>query len=297
MRAHVLLTLGLGGGLLACLGGAPSFDFGGGGPGDAGSDGSGSYTDSDVPADLASIRGLVLWVRSDRGVTLADGGTRVSGWADQSTEHRDLSAFSGDEPVYRPAADGGEALVDFDGQRQYLINPSALGIGPDGERTFLVVARPKDGAARAPLFVQTYPTDKGFDAYAIEANTFNSQGNRYGLYLMGSAFDSNQAVDVDKFGLHVIRARIIGAGDDLRSKIEYRFNGAPQALTLTAHGGTGAAVLQPNPTETALGAFSLANGGRLYGACAIVEAAVFDRALSDEELEAAERELERRHGI
>jgi len=297
--------VGLGGVVATgCLGEAPSFSFTSdaeppspdGGvdaadvPEGGSSEGGSSFT-------LTSVSGLVLWVRADKDVRVVGTCAQISSWLDQSGHGNDLSvAAGGAGPTYLSAGGaGGEKVVDFDGTSQFLVQPSALGIASGNGRTLLVVARPKDPGFRAPFLVQTLPSDLAFDSYALEANTSHTQGGFYGLYVAGSGFDTDQATSVTTFGLHVLRVQSIGPSDSFTSKIEYRYNGFRHELTKT--GGNGMSSAPPAPTETTLGVFDISGGQRIYGACTITEAAVYDHALSDPELQNVENDIKLRHRL
>jgi hypothetical protein len=238
---------------------------------------------------LDTLPGLVLWVRVDRGVQLA--GSRVTAWRDQSGHANDLTVGT-TAPVL--ATTGGVSSVDFDGQTQFLVNGSALGIADGGARTMIVVARPKSASGRAPFLAQVAPPSTGINDYIIEANTATSVGDRYGLFLNGSSYDSDQPTTAPKFGIHVLRVDVLLPNDPVANFATYRLNGA--SATLALRYGSGVTGTVPAPTETILGAIDL-GGGYIYGASSILEAAIWNRGLADAEIAKAEADIKSRYGL
>jgi hypothetical protein len=238
---------------------------------------------------IPTISGLALWVRADRG--LVQSGSLVEHWLDQSGQGNTLDWVT-DKPIV--VSDNGMVGVAFNGTSQALVNRSALGIAPGAPRTFVVLARLSDPGTRVPLIVQTSPNASGNDAYGIEANTWRTAGHLFGVYLNGTSFDTSQASDTG-YDVHVLRAGALSTGDVVVNAANYRWNGVTGTIKQKSF-GNGTSPQTPTPTETSLGAFNAATA-YIYGACTIVEAAVYGRALTDAEVSSIEADLKARHGL
>ncbi|MEO8797374.1 MAG: hypothetical protein ABI551_05765 [Polyangiaceae bacterium] len=78
--------------------------------------------------DVASLRGLALWLDATKGITLDASGAGIATWADQSPEHNDLKFHEGSGARANGtlgAGGVGATAIQFDGTTSYVISPSA----------------------------------------------------------------------------------------------------------------------------------------------------------------------------
>jgi len=153
-----------------------------------------------VPED---IEGLRLWLHPDSGTVTGDGG--VETWRDDSGNGYDLTQEeTGLQPSLVEDAVEGNPALRFDGEEDHLLREDALGIPDEGARTFVVVSRLTDLGARSPFLTQgTFGSSGGgSNFYGPEANTFRTSGERFGLYLVSVAKDSELATDTN-YKVHV----------------------------------------------------------------------------------------------
>jgi hypothetical protein len=254
---------------------------------DAGSDcvaPSGETPLSAAAAGLPST-GLALWLRGDRGIykTAAQG---VCAWADQSG-HGTILTGTGVRPAWTSNGLGGQPAVHFMAAGQQLGTSGVLGIAPTSARTIVAVLSLIATTQRFEAVFQgqsgTPGTYLGFDA-----NTFGTVGNREGVYMMNNAYDSALATSSAP-RIHVYTIPTMTPGAPILPGIDYRVNGATQALTRRPVGlGNGNFEDFSQANFTSVG--SLAEG-------IIAEVLVYDRALTVDERGAVETALKTRYAI
>lgn len=241
-----------------------------------------------------SVSGLRLALRADAGVTTDDEG-RVETWADQSDNDYDFSPPRAEaRPGVSEDAAGGNPALMFDGQGQLLLRKDTLGIPDDSARTFVVVSRLTDVAARSPFFFQGRLNATGTDsnAYGVEANTFKTAGERFGVYLISVAHDAERTTDTN-YHVHTIRTESFPTLDGLRSTTTYYVDGAQSGFEHTG-GGVFNSPFEGN--ASAVGGFaqeapSVTHTGE------IAEVRAYDRALEDDERSSIESALADKYGI
>jgi hypothetical protein len=241
-----------------------------------------------------SIPGLQLSLRADSGVTTDDQG-RVETWADQTDNGHDFSSL---RPAARPGlseetASGTPALT-FNGEGQFLLREDTTGIPNDSARTFVVVSRLTDPAARSPMFMQgrLNATGGNSNAYGIEANTFNTAGERFGVYLISVANDSERETDTN-YHIHTIRTESFPALEDIRNTTTYYVDGAE---TPFEHTGGGTFNSPFDGSASSIGSFSQEQPGVTHTG-EIAEIRAYDRALTEDQRSTVESELADRYGI
>lgn len=100
--------------------------------------------------------GLVLWLKADAGLSLADGAPVVT-WSDQSGRaNHATQATSGNRPIFRTTGIGSLPAVDFDGADDCLAT-AAIDLSDRNGATLYIVAKPDTVAADAVL-VETSAT-------------------------------------------------------------------------------------------------------------------------------------------
>jgi hypothetical protein len=229
--------------------------------------------------------GLALWLRGDRGVykTAAQG---VCAWADQSGGDRVLTG-TGLRPTWEATGLGGKAAVHFTAAGQQLGIGNVLGLAATSARTIVAVQILGGLGQRFESVTQGQNGTPG-TYLGLDENTFNTVGNREGVYMMNNAYDAALATSAAP-RIHVYTIQTMTPGAAILGNIDYRVNGATQTLTRTPDG------LGNGNFEDFSGADFTSVGSNAEGV--IAEVLVYNRALSVDERAALEASLEARYGI
>jgi hypothetical protein len=185
------------------------------------------------------------------------------------------------------------AAVRFEG-RQSLARGDVLGLAPEQARSFVVVARLRDTVERSQLFSQGEPG--GLQRHVgLEANTWQTAGGRFGVYVVGNSFDAPLATHRE-LALHLLAVDSLAPGRRLADPpgLRYRVDGAAQPLALRSGPGEIAAHFA-RAVRTTLGDFAGPSGFGYRGD--VFELMVYDRVLDAREQRALEAELAARYGI
>lgn len=257
---------------------------------DGAADAADAATDTDAstatPTDPTEIDGLVLWLRADQGIGSPGGAAGVvETWGDSSDSGND---FSQSEPNYQPqlvaSAINGEPAVEFDGTDDRLTRSDTLGLAEDDDRTVILVGKLDDTTSRRAFFTQAKlgAFDDDSNAFGLEANTYNTEGERFGLYLVSQAYDSEAATNTN-FNVLTLRTAGFPSYQDMEAGTTYFFNGQETSFTQTAGGVENPEFLGDT---TAIGDFAnheTPSGVVLDGQ--IAEVLVYRGALGDAEVE------------
>ena len=160
-----------------------------------------------------------------------------------------------------------------------------LGIGATSARTYIAVSQPVSVTGRANPFQQGITGDCCIHN-AIDWNTFNTAGQRFGLRVTSSTYDTNVTVDTSPH-VEVMTIDDLTPGLSIVAHTTHYLDGALSTLTLRSGSGT---------TDSFAGAdYStvFAQGGEMIYA----EGLVYSRALSTTEREAVQNYLSARCGI
>jgi len=152
--------------------------------------------------------GLQLWLHSDSGYSLSDGS--VTEWTDDSGNGNDVTQSTAErQPTVATGAANGHDAVQFDGDNDFLLRQDTLGIPNDSARTVAVVSRLSDTQARSPFLMQGRFDSQGSASnyYGLEANTYNTAGDRFGLFLVASAKDTPRRTNT-RYNLHILRTSV-----------------------------------------------------------------------------------------
>jgi hypothetical protein len=247
-------------------------------------------TISPASAGLPSS-GLRLWLRGDHGVYKTDD-DRVCAWADQSGNDYVFSASADTaRPLWDATGVGGMPAVHFDASGRFLSIGGVLGLGNASARTLVAVVQLVSTSGRFAAIQQGQDGTPG-TYLAIDTNTFDTAGNREGVYLMNNSFDSALATATTP-RVHVYTIGTMTPGTPILDAISYRVNGAVQTLTRNS-GGLG----NGNFEDFSGANFSLVGNVETGSDDALIaEALVYDRALSSTESASVEQALEGRYGI
>lgn len=239
-----------------------------------------SATNAGLPS-----RGLVLWLRGDRGVYKTSA-NRVCAWVDQSGNGNVLRAAV-NPPLWTGTGLGSKAAIHFDAASTYMTVGGVLGIAPKSGRTFVAVVQLVNTTGRCQAVMQGKSGSPG-TYLNLDANTFQTAGSREGVYATNNAYDSALATSTSA-RVHAYTMDTLVPGTAVLSAINYRVNGASQSLTRNS-GGLGNGNLED---------FSGADFTLVGSApdAFIAEVLVYDRALSVSERASAEAALKARYGI
>ena len=245
--------------------------------------------------------GIVLWLRGDRGVyTVAeDAGidasapAHVCAWADQSGHGWLLTGGTTSAPEWSSNGVGGEAAIGFPAGNPALGVSSVLGIAPTSPRTFVAVERIDASRGRFNPIMQGQTGSPG-EYISIDANTWQTVGDREGVYMTNNSYDTATATSHGTARVHVMTIRSMTIGDPIASALDYRINGQSQTLTLRA--GSGLIADFASADFTVVGAAGTSSTGVTPSAL-IAEVLVYDRALIDTEKTAVETALKARYAI
>jgi hypothetical protein len=256
---------------------------------DAGADCIAPSAEPELSAASAGLpaSGLSLWLRGDRGVYMtAD--QRVCAWADQSGHERGLVANAdSNRPLWQATGIGGRPAVHFDAPSRYLVVSGVLDIAPTSARTMITVVQLVNTSGRFSPLMQGQGNSPG-TYLMVDTNTYNTAGNREGVYLMNNSYDSALATSTTP-RIHIYTIDTMTPGTPILGAIEYRVNGAIQTLTRN-YGGLGNGNFEDfsGANYTAVG-----SGPDAF----VAEALFYDRALSTAERTSVETALEARYGI
>jgi hypothetical protein len=230
--------------------------------------------------------GLVLWLRGDRGV-YKTAGNAVCGWADQSGHGTILTPYAA-RPSWSATAVAGLPAVHSTTAGEGLSVGGVLGIGPTSARTIIAVSQLVSASNRFEILYQGQTGTPG-TYLGLDSNTFNTAGNREGVYMMNNAYDSAQATTTASPRIHVYTISTMTVGTPVLSGIDYRVDGVTQTLTRTSGG------LGNGNFEDFSGANYTAVATNTEGI--VAEVLVYDRALTVAERGTVEAALKTRYGI
>jgi hypothetical protein len=237
--------------------------------------------------------GLQLLLNGNTAVASAEGNVEL--WEDVTG---DGFNFTQSDPAKRPTlieeAVNGYPALRFDGEDDHFVRDGTLGISNDSARTVAVVCKLTDLAARSPYLMQGKfgATDTESNAYGLEANTYGTASERFGLYLISAAKDAELSTDTN-YNVHVLRTGDASSLSAMEESTTYHVNGQQIPFTDT-EGGVENDQLEAD--STAIGAFPESDPSVLMHG-EIAEIFVFDRALPDSERSALEQGLFEKYGL
>ncbi|MBK7549752.1 MAG: hypothetical protein IPI20_18955 [Rhodoferax sp.] len=149
------------------------------------------------PAQLPTA-GLALLLDAGNAALTMSNGSEVTEWRDASGSNRNAVTLPGRGPVLVTGALGGDAVLRFDGQNDYLDLPAAFADFTSG-MTLLVVARPASVQAGSKLLLlgngagqANVSLGRNGGGAGLQYFTTNSGGN-YGWFGTADALTSNEA--------------------------------------------------------------------------------------------------------
>ena len=172
------------------------------------------------------------------------------------------------------------------GATERVLRGGVLGIASGSGRTFFLVSSLPDPGVRVSALWQGDPGTRG-TYYGFDANTFNTVGNRFGVYVTNNAYDSDVVTTTD-LTLHTLIADDMTPGEPVLDVVTYRVDGAATTLTRTAGGLGDGTVEDASPFER-----TWIGGGQVV----LREVLIYDRALAGADLESVESYLQSRHSL
>lgn len=242
--------------------------------------------------DPVKIDGLRLSLTPET-IEASDGS--VDAWTDDSGNGNNFTQDTADaRPSVATGAANGNRALQFDGENDHLLREDALGIANDSSRTVVVVSRLSDPTVRSPFLMQGQfdSGGSGSNYYGLEANTFNTTGERFGAYLVSVGHDAELETNTS-YNVHVLRTESFPELSSIEQSTTYHVNGNQVALEATPDNARNSPFMADS---TAIGAFPESEPGALLSG-AIAEVAVYDRALADDERSAIENKLIDKYGI
>lgn len=250
--------------------------------------------DTTPGGDLGDIfEGSQLLLNGDTAVATPEG--NVEAWTDASENGFDfVQSDTAKQPTLVEDAINGHLALRFDGEDDRFIREGTLDISNDGARTIFVVCRLTDTAARSPYLMQGKfdATDAESNAYGLEANTYRTAGERFGLYLISAAKDAELSTNTN-YNVHVLRTADASSLSAMEETTTYYVNG--ERIPFEGTGG-GVRNEQLEADSTAIGSFPHSSPETLMHG-EIAEIFVFGRALPDEERSALEAALFDKYGL
>jgi hypothetical protein len=217
--------------------------------------------------------------------------TYVSAWADQSGNGYNLGSVSGAQAIYKTADLNGLGGVQLDGVTSQLRIASMLGLTNGQGRTVGIVYKVPSASNASTIFVQGV-TGSGNNAWSLDANTQSTAGTKFGFRDQPSTFDLTAACDTS-YHVHYVAMSTMAVGVGISTTTTYRIDQAGQTLTLL--GGTGVYVTKASSNFTGLGFFPAATDTQR--ASTVVEAVVYDHALSTTDRDSLENYLKGKTGL
>jgi len=233
--------------------------------------------------------GLVTWLRADRGVYKTSAND-VCAWVDQSgSGHVFRPSSNAERPAWLQDGIAAQPGIEFGGSRELRVE-SVLVLPAQSARTLIVVQRHVQTGGRF-VPIETGNLSNNFTYLGIDANTFNTVGNREGVYMHGNAYDSDLATSTAT-RVHVYVIGTMTIGTPILPNVTYRVNSVPRTLTRTP-GGTG----NGNFESFASAHTTIIGDSRGEADSVVTEILVYDHALATEDVTAVESALKTRYGV
>ena len=236
------------------------------------------------PAAAIPRSDLVLWLRADEGANASFPENEVCVWCDLSGRGHDMPAEG--TPLLSTGVGGAPTVVTGAGAQ--FRRDDLLTVSSTAGRTFIAVFRLRDVTARTQPVTQGVTGSPG-TFLLIDANTFNTAGQRYGAYVTNNAYDST-TVTSTVARVHVYRIESMEPGPAVLSQLEYFIDGETQTLARTP-GGLGNGSVED---------FAGANFSRVGASSAIYELSevlVYSRPIDEAERAEIETYLQARYGL
>ncbi|HHP7237830.1 T9SS type A sorting domain-containing protein, partial [Longibacter sp.] len=184
------------------------------------------------PGGVGDASTLALWLSPTDGVT-EDGARRVSSWADQSGNARNVAQSSGgNRPAFDTATLNGLAVPEFDGSGQFLSNTDGADDFLTGEDAFTLFAVTRSNqAGYDQAFFDTEAPDNSDDELSLRYDDAGANSGRNDILKLGIVTSGSQgaqqletSTSIGGRATHVTAKRIYGvrwtAGSDLQFSMD-----------------------------------------------------------------------------
>lgn len=189
------------------------------------------------PGGVGDASTLALWLSPTDGVT-EDGSNRVSAWADQSGNGRDVAQSSGgNRPSFDTATLNGLAVPEFDGGGQFLSNTDGADdflTGEDAFTLFAVTRSNQTGYDQA--FFDTEAPDNGDDELSLRYDNAGANSGRDDILKLGITTSGSQGAQqietsttIGGRATHVTAERIYGVRWAAASDLQFFMDGVQDA--------------------------------------------------------------------
>lgn len=226
----------------------------------------------DASVAVEAISSLVAMHVAEDVVTDSTG-SLVESWPSAVAGGNAMTPLApGNRPVHALDGDTRVEMVAGDGVTAELM-ASVPSLVADTGKTLVVAFRLWDTERRSSLALITSTVANG--TFALEANPPASAGNRIGLFVMGSSFDTQFVTDTE---WHIAAVRISASSGSIAATTRVQIDDQPAVLSLRSGSGTwGTFALSPN-----LGVLGLSSDLLSTAACGSVGVVLaFDSELSD----------------
>jgi hypothetical protein len=281
----------------ADAGDAGPTDAGDAGPADAGDAGTVLFDDAGCPLPQGAVldpadagipaAGLTLWLRTDVGLAVKDGGD-VCRWEDVSGHGNHFLPATSTPARYDATGLNGHPAVSIQGPSQYLSRGDLLGLPATAGRTIALIGQTRDTVHRYHPFLQGQAGSAG-TYFGLDMNTFQTAGSKEGVYVTNNGYDADLVTGTD-VRTHVFSIESFAPGGQLPAVLVYSVNGVTLALTRTPGGlGNGTVEDFSNANFTVI-----ADGDSNFAGAELGDVLVYDRPLTSEERIAVEAYLRAR---
>lgn len=240
-----------------------------------------------TPAEVGIPAGMAVWLRADMGVSRDTDGL-VCEIDDLSGNGHDFTQLSaGARPSV--ATIGLQPAIEYTGGKS-MTRLDVMGLSPTATRTIFAVVQLDVTDARSTFIHQGTLANNHTDL-GPEANTFNSAGNLWGLYMTGNAYDSQIAATTDP-SIIVWKIDSMTIGQPILDHLSGRVSGLDMTLTRTPAGSGDGNIEDFTAADQSF--FGYSNPDQDYQ---IAEAILYGRTLTAREVGQVEAYLSARYGI
>ncbi len=237
-----------------------------------------------APGNNLPQQGLVLWLRSDRGVNLGPN-QEACVWCDLSSAGNNMPAVG--QPTWSASGAGGHPVLHT-GRGHRFERMDSLSITSTAGRTFIAVARLVTLGGRTAFVSQGQVGTPG-TYIQIDANTWRTIPQRFGVYVTNNAYNSAVSTST-RATIHTMRMGTMQPGLPVLNHLEYFVDGSAAAISRTS-GGLGNTLIE----GMSINASSVGRGHT--NTVEMSEVLIYNRPISEMERGQIENYLRSRYGL